>query len=393
MGTTAFPEIDVATGLIKNFPENRLVYQRSADFLWFFRPNSFPMLLKIIGIALALAVAFVLITVCVGYFYLSAPRYRGPVSDHFDGKQFINPGGAKANGFPELIKWMTSRQPGPWAEVREERYGLKPPERVGFGDLRVTFVNHSTFLIQMDGLNILTDPIYLQRVSPFQWAGPKRMRPPGIRFDDLPKIDLLLISHNHWDHLEISTVRRIAERDHPRMLTPLGVKQFLDENGTPGATDLDWNDAVKINDSLTVVCVRAQHFSGRGTGDRDATLWAGYVLKSPHGNVYFAGDSGYGPFFKETGAAYGPFRLAILPIGAYKPEWFMAPIHCSPTEAVQIHLDVRSNQSLACHFGTFPLADDGEQDPVNDLKAALKTRQIPEERFWILKEGEGRLVL
>ncbi|MCY7350910.1 MAG: MBL fold metallo-hydrolase [Cytophagaceae bacterium] len=350
------------------------------------------MLLKILAILLALVVAFVLIAVCIGYFFLSAPNYNGPVSDHFDGKQFINPGGAKPNGFPELIKWMTNRQRGPWEEVREERYGPKPPQRVGSGELRVTFVNHSTFLIQMDGLNILTDPIYLRRVSPFQWIGPKRMRSPGIRFDDLPKIDLLLLSHNHWDHLEISTVRRVVERDHPRVLTPLGVKQFLDENGAPGATDLDWGDEANINDSLTVVCVRAQHFSGRGMADRDATLWAGYVLKSPHGNVYFTGDSGYGSFFKETGAHYGPFRLAIIPIGAYKPEWFMSPIHCSPKEAVQIHLDVRSNQSLACHFGTFPLADDSYLDPIADLKTVLQTQQIPAERFWIFEEGEGRMV-
>ncbi|MBC7892957.1 MAG: twin-arginine translocation pathway signal, partial [Sphingobacteriaceae bacterium] len=191
---------------------------------------------------------------------------------------------------------------------------------------------------------------------------------------------------------EISTVRRLVERDHPRVLVSLGVRKFLDQNGATGATELDWGSIVPVSDSLTVVCVRAQHFSGRGIGDRDATLWAGYVLRSPHGNVYFAGDSGYGPFFRETGASYGTFRLAIIPIGAYKPEWFMSPIHCSPTEAVQIHLDVRSNQSLACHFGTFPLADDGHDDPITDLKAALRTKGIPEESFWVLEEGEGRTV-
>lgn len=356
------------------------------------------MLLKIIGILLGAVLVFVLVAVIIGYFFLSAPKYRGPVSDHFDGKQFFNPsatapdGRISANGFAAVLKWMTSREPGPWESVTEERYGPKPPERVGPGGLRVTFVNHSTFLIQYDGLNILTDPIYLQRVSPFQWVGPKRTRTPGIRFDDLPKIDVLLLSHNHWDHLEISTVRRLVARDHPQVLVPLGVKQFLEKNGATGATELDWGGSVPVSDSLTVVLVRAQHFSGRGIGDRDATLWGGYILKSPHGNVYFAGDSGYGPFFKETGANYGPFRLAIIPIGAYKPEWFMSPIHCSPPEAAQIHLDVRSNQSLACHFGTFPLADDGHDAPITDLKDALRMKGIPEEDFWVMEEGEGRVV-
>jgi L-ascorbate metabolism protein UlaG (beta-lactamase superfamily) len=350
------------------------------------------MILKLLGFGLALVVVCVLVGVAVGYFWLSAPKYHGPVSDHFDGRQFVNPGGAKARGFPELFKWMTHRHPGPWEPAPNRPYGPKPPERVGPGELRVTFVNHSTFLIQLDGLNILTDPIYEQRVSPFQFVGPKRTRPPGIRFEELPKIDVLLLSHNHWDHLEIGTVRRIFERDHPRIVTPLGVGQFLEASGVPGAVDLDWEQTARISDSLSVVSVRAQHFSGRGIGDRDATLWCGYVLKSPHGSVYFAGDSGYGPFFRETGAKHGPFRLAILPIGAYKPEWFMAPIHCSPNEAVQIHRDVRSNQSVACHFGTFPLADDGHDDPITDLKAALRANQIPEDQFWVLEEGEGRRV-
>lgn len=352
------------------------------------------MVLKILGFALALVVVGVLVGVAVGYFFLSAPKYRGPVSDHFDGKQFVNPGGAKASGFPELLKWLTNRHPGTWETTSQSqaRYGPKPPERVGPGELRVTFVNHSTFLIQFDGVNVLTDPIYEQRVSPFQFIGPKRTRPPGIRFEDLPKIDVLLLSHNHWDHLEIGTVRKLFERDHPRIVTPLGVGQFLEKSGVPGAVDLDWEQAVNVTDSLAVTAVRAQHFSGRGIGDRDATLWCGYVLKSAHGAVYFAGDSGYGPFFREIGAKHGPFRLAVIPIGAYKPEWFMSPIHCSPGEAVQIHRNVRSAQSVACHFGTFPLADDGYEDPITDLKAALRASQIPEERFWVLREGEGRMV-
>lgn len=320
--------------------------------------------------------------------YISAPRYQGNVSDHFNGKTFVNPGGIKTKGPKEVVQWMLNREKGKWREDTTRAYGPRP---LAFekDNIRITFVNHSTFLIQVGGLNILTDPIWSQRTSPFSWVGPRRMRAPGIRFEDLPKIHAVVISHNHYDHLDVPTLRVIAGAFHPVILTPLGVKQFLDGEGIAGASDVDWWDEMQINDSVSIQAVPAQHFSGRGILDRDATLWCGYVIKSAKGSVYFAGDTGYNDrTFKEIGERVGPIRVSLLPIGAYKPQWFMQPIHTSPEEAVKLHLDVKSEMSVGMHFGTFPLADDGLEDPPHDLKKALEKFGLDEAQFIVPREGE-----
>jgi L-ascorbate metabolism protein UlaG (beta-lactamase superfamily) len=286
---------------------------------------------------------------------------------------------------------MMQRKQGPWTEKKESAFGEKPDSIVTDG-VKITFVNHSTFLIQLDGMNVLTDPVWSERTSPFQFAGPRRMKQPGIRFEDLPKIDYVILSHNHYDHLDINTIKEIYENHKPRIITPLGVKAFLDNNRIISATDLDWWQEFSISDSLSIQSVPAQHFSGRGVFDRDATLWCGYVIKNHRGNIYFAGDTGYNAFtFKEIGMRCSPVSVALIPIGAYKPTWFMSPIHCSPSEAIQIHFDVGASQSIATHFGTFPLADDGEHEPVHELINAMKVVNLSSDRFLILKEGEGRI--
>jgi L-ascorbate metabolism protein UlaG (beta-lactamase superfamily) len=333
-----------------------------------------------------LLIAVIFSSVLVISFFISAPRYKGPVSLHFNGKRFINPGGVRAKGFPDVMRWMFSRKRGAWTMPQSTVAGQRPPAVVPNG-LHITFVNHSTFLIQVDGVNILTDPVWSERASPFTFAGPKRMRPPGIHFDDLPRIDLVLLSHNHYDHLDARTVIALNERFHPKFIEPLGVGKFLEELGIASRTDLDWATSTMVNDDISVAAVPAQHFSGRGLFDRDATLWCGYVIATRQGNIYFAGDSGYNnSTFKEIGREFRP-RVSIIPIGAYKPNWFMSPIHCSPSEAVQIHIDVASELTIASHFGTFPLADDGSEDPINDLKEALVERGIPENKFVTMKEG------
>jgi L-ascorbate metabolism protein UlaG (beta-lactamase superfamily) len=340
--------------------------------------------LLILGLLILVAI---IMAVVVGYM-VSGPRYIGPVSDHFDGKEFHNLNDVQAKGFREVIGWMINRQQGPWPAYHDDQPGPPPPARVNGRTVRVTFINHSTVLLQFDGLNVLTDPIYYERTSPFQFAGPKRNNPPGIRFDDLPKIDVLLLSHNHWDHLDIGTVRKLCNRDQPRVFCSLGVKAFLEQEGCRNVQEMDWRQSLAVNDSTTIHCVPAQHFSGRGLFDRNATLWAGYIIDSKvAGKLYFVGDTGYGPFLKDIGRQFGPLRLALIPIGAYKPPWFMSPIHCSPAEAVQIHTDVRSEQSVAIHFGTFPLADDGSTEPVDDLAKALVAKNIPADRFKALKTG------
>jgi len=317
---------------------------------------------------------------------LSAPTYDGPVSDHFNGKTFINPKGIKAKGLPDVLKWMRERKQGKWIEKKDLKPGARPLPRYDNG-VRITFVNHSTFLIQVDGINILTDPVWSRRVSPFTFAGPKRMRPPGLNFDDLPRIDLVLLSHNHYDHLDIVTLKRIHDKYNPQYIVPLGVSAYLRSKKIDLVRELDWWQSASFGAAFTIESVPAQHFSGRGTFDRDRTLWCGYAIHGNHGNIYFAGDTGYNSdTFKEIGRRTKP-TLAIIPIGAFKPEWFMSPIHCSPDEAVQIFEDLGSPQSIASHLGTFPLADDGAEDPIEGLKSALKVKDVPENRFIVLTEG------
>lgn len=317
---------------------------------------------------------------------LSAPSYNGPTSDHFNGKQFINPTGVKSKGLPDVFKWMRDRKRGKWIEKKDLQAGPRPLPRYD-GGVRITFINHSTFLIQVDGVNIITDPVWSERVSPFSFAGPKRMRPPGILFHDLPKIDLVLLSHNHYDHLDIATIKRIHDKYNPQYIVPLGVAAYLKKHKIESIKELDWWQTTAFGTGFTIEAVPAQHFSGRGTFDRDGTLWCGYAIHGAHGNVYFAGDTGYNSStFKEIGARTKP-TLAIIPIGAFKPEWFMSPIHCSPAEAVEIFKDLGSPQSIASHFGTFPLADDGYDDPIEQLGDALKRKNVPEEKFLVLTEG------
>jgi len=350
------------------------------------------MLTKILLSVLVLLVVVALVALLIGY-SVSAPRYKGPITDHFDGKEFYNSDGVKAKGFKEVIGWMLTRKRTAWRPYHDEPVGPPPPPQVPGHDVRVTFINHSTFLLQFDSLNVLTDPVWYERTSPFQWIGPKRDRPPGLRLDELPKIDIILLSHNHWDHLDIETFKLLCQRHRPKVYCPLGVKAFLDEQGCQNVTEMDWNGSAVYADGTTIHCVPAQHFSGRGLFDRDATLWCGYVVENrAAGKLYFAGDSGYGPHFRKIGERLGPMRLSLIPIGAFKPEWFMSPIHCSPAQAVQIHHDVRSRQSVAMHYGTFPLADDGEDEPVTDLEKALGRSADESSPFWVLKEGIGRPV-
>lgn len=329
--------------------------------------------------------SFFLVAVCCGIFF-SAPSYHGPLSDHFDGRKFLNPDNAKPRGLFSLLRWMISRKRGPW----------NPQNSVGSSQLpkalepSISFVNHSTFLICTGQFNILTDPVWSERVSPISWLGPKRKTAPGIDFNSLPEIHVVLISHNHYDHLDLETIQEIHRRFQPTFYCPLGVGLFLRKNKIQKVTELDWWDELRIDPSLNIQCVPAQHFSGRGMLDRDKTLWCGFILDLPLGKIFFAGDTGYSnSIFKTIGERLGPMDFSIIPIGAYKPTWFMSPVHCSPEEAVQIHLDVRSQISIASHFGTFPLADEGRDEAKNDLAIALKKRGLDPQSFLALREGES----
>lgn len=330
----------------------------------------------------AAIVLLLVIALAIGW-KISAPGYQGEKSPHFDGTRFINKSGATAKGFGSAFQWIINRDLGPWAKNYEVGIGPKPAE--SSEELVITFVNHSTFLIQWNQLNVLTDPIWSERCSPFSFAGPMRMRPPGINFDDLPPIDMVIISHNHYDHLDIPTIAQIEAKWSPLYIVPLGVKAFFEKKGIKNVVELDWWEDTQAG--LRVKSVPAQHFSGRGMLDRDKTLWAGYILEHDGKKVYFAGDSGYGDLFKEIGKKEGPMEVSLIPIGAYVPQWFMSPIHISPKEAVQVHLDVKSKQSIAMHFGTFPLADEGQGRAEEDLILALDSLEVPQKNFIVPQEG------
>jgi L-ascorbate metabolism protein UlaG (beta-lactamase superfamily) len=319
----------------------------------------------------------------------SAPAYSGPVSDHFDGKKFYNPWGIKAHGYKELMKWARTRERGLWQQVRDNGFREIPPAIIEGDSIRVTFVNHSTFLIQTQGLNILTDPVWSERASPLSFAGPERMRPPGIRFEDLPKIDIILLTHNHYDHLDIRTMKMLARGHAPLIYCPLGVGKYLMRKGISGIKEMDWWDSLAIAGGFKLVCTPAQHFSGRGMFDRDRTLWCGFALMNERGSIYYSGDTGYGDFFSQIAERISPIRLAFLPIGAYKPAWFMSPIHTSPADALRIHQEIGSAISIAMHFGTFPLADDGMEEAVRDLEVAKEREGVQNDEFIYLGEGKA----
>ena len=323
---------------------------------------------------------------------LSAPGYRGPVSDHFDGERFINQDPIEHRSFTEFMRWMWNREAGDWREWTPAPPGPPPPGKVGRGRLRVTFVNHATVLVQMDGLNILTDPIWSERASPVAWIGPRRVRPPGIRFEDLPPIDVVILSHNHYDHFDTPTLRRLERAHRPLFVTGLGNGALLEglDIDAGRIRELDWWQDTPLSAELRLHSVPAQHFSARGLWDRDVTLWTGYVLQGPAGVIYFAGDTGFGRHFAQIRKRFGPPRLAILPIGAYKPAWFMARVHTSPAEAVLAHDILGARASLPIHYGTFRLADDGQNEPLEALEKALDEHGEPRPQFLILKFGEGR---
>ena len=340
----------------------------------------------------AVVVGLLLTGLCVGC-ALSAPTWKGDQSEHFNGKKFVSPGGPKErfpNGMSTVgafLKWQAESKRGPWREYREEPYGAPPPREVAVGAMRVTFINHATTLIQLDGVNVLTDPIYSERASPYEFAGPKRVRPPGIRFTDLPRIDAVVLSHNHYDHMNVATLKRIADTwPGVRFFAGLGNKAFLESQGLTNVVELDWWMKRELG-SITVNSVPNQHFSNRGLCDSDGTLWSAWVFEGKGGKAYFGGDTGYGPHFKLVNEKMGPMRLAVLPIGAYEPEWFMGPVHMSPAEAVQAAADLQASLAVPMHYGTFALADDGETEPVEALNEALKTKPVP---FVVLGFGEGR---
>jgi L-ascorbate metabolism protein UlaG (beta-lactamase superfamily) len=307
-------------------------------------------------------------------------------SDHYDGEKFYNPNGPSVRSFWSFLKWQFTKDTKEWPEkLPIKNYPLRElsPDDKG----SATFINHATFLIQLQKLNILTDPVYSERVSPVSFIGPSRVREPGIPFELLPSIDVVLISHNHYDHLDLETLKKIDGKFHPLFLVPLGDEKILKEAGILNVQELDWWQEIKVQDTHFTFAPAA-HWSGRGLFDKNDSLWGSFMISNPLTKIYFAGDSGYGDHFRNIKSRLGAPELALLPIGAYSPAWFMARNHINPEEAILAHRDLGAQRSVAMHFGTFQLSDEGVHEPVVLLNENKKKLGINDKTFMILEHGQ-----
>jgi L-ascorbate metabolism protein UlaG (beta-lactamase superfamily) len=306
-------------------------------------------------------------------------------SDHFDGRRFLNPTGAAGQPFsavPRLLLEPRTRWPS-----RIDQPLRRPPSLDGAAAV-VTFIGHSTFLIQTRAGNILTDPIYSQRAGPLNVLGPRRVRQPAVPFDDLPSISTVLLSHNHYDHCDLRTLGLLAERFDPIVVTPVGNAALVRSAGIRRVEQLDWWQEAETP-ALPITLTPAQHFSARSPLDRNRALWGGFMLVAGGPRIFFAGDTAYGPFFRDVRQRLGPIDLALLPIGAYEPRWFMQAVHMNPAEAVQAHLDLKASESVGMHFGTFQMTTEGIDEPLRALEDARRARNIPPSQFRTLGFGES----
>lgn len=267
---------------------------------------------------------------------------------------------------------------------------LMTPEFPAAAESRVWWLGHATVLLRLGDLHIITDPQLSPRASPFSFIGPKRLVQAPVQAPQLPRIDVLLLSHNHYDHLDAPTIRALL-RANPAMIcyVPLGLKAWFQRRGTQHVHELGWWQKHGHQD-LEIHCVPAQHWSARTPWDRNQTLWSGWVVKGRGLSFYFSGDTGYSPRLQEIASRLGSPDLAALPIGAYLPRWFMRTQHVDPPEAVQLHRELRVRNSLAIHWGTFELADDGLDAPLAALRSALQQQDLGPKEFWVIKQGESR---
>ncbi len=292
-----------------------------------------------------------------------------PVSDHCDGRRFFNPGVDTDRSLADLWRWRRTGRRVPWPDHVPVVAAPPPSPEAGPGEVLLTPVGHSTVLVQVEGCNILTDPIWSDRASPLRFVGPRRVRAPGVAFEDLPRIDLVLLSHNHYDHLDVATLKRLAAHSAPRIVTGLGNARILARHGLKEVVELDWWQCCTPLRGVDVTYLPARHWSSRTGLDRRRALWGGHAVQAGGVCVVFAGDSGYGPHFAAIGRVFRP-DVALLPIGAYEPRWFMQAQHMDPADAVAAHRDLGADLSLALHWGTFQLTDEAIDAPREALARA-----------------------
>ena len=312
-------------------------------------------------------------------------------ADHFDGERFFNPGGARPPGLLSVLRWkLTSRRMGWPSWIEDPR--VPSPDPIQEGELAATFVGHATWLLRLGSVTVLTDPIWSERCSPVSFAGPKRVRRPGLAFETLPRVDTTLVSHGHYDHLDLATLQRLSELHRCEFVTPLGHEALCARHAIQSVHALDWWQTWEGPRDLRVTLVPSRHFSARSLFDRNRALWGGFVLERGGRRVYFAGDTGYGDHFAAIRERVGPLDLALLPIGAYAPRWFMRPHHMDPDEAVCAHVDLGGPMTLGMHWGTFQLTDEAIDEPLLALDRALDDRGISDQAFTTLDFGESTVI-
>ncbi len=318
---------------------------------------------------------------------------RSPLPLHHGENGFINtdPNFAEA-GFSELAPWIIKKLP----EMFSTEAKIDIPREYNDGTLlkehrpyTATWIGHATVLVQMEGITFITDPVWSNRVGPFKWTGSTRVSEPGMPLEKLPPIDFVLISHNHYDHLDESTIEEIVDLNpNVKFFVPLRVRDWFEERGIRNVEELDWWEGASFN-GLKIVCTPAQHFSGRWLNDRNQTLWCSYAVLGKK-RFYFGGDSGYCSHFKDIGTQFGPFDLALIPIGAYEPRKLMRPVHMNPDEAVQTFIDVRAKKMIGIHWGTFVLTDEPMDLPPKRMYEVAAERLLSKDDLWALKLGETR---
>lgn len=307
------------------------------------------------------------------------------VSDHYNGKTFFNPWGANnLKSFWEVLKWKWTTDAKAWEEVANAPVSVVPvaPDT----GVVLSWVNHSTFLIRSKDMNILTDPVWSERTSPVSFAGPKRVRPPAHRFIELPRIDVVMVSHNHYDHLDIETLKLLESQHHPLFLVPLGDGEWLKKEGLKNVQELDWWKTHEFK-GARFTFLPAQHWSARGMFDRNHSLWGSWGLELAGLKLYHAGDTGLGPHFTDISARWGAPDVAMLPIGAYEPRWFMKMMHMNPEDAVEAFKQLKAKRAVGMHFGTFQLTDEAIDRPVKDLAHALEKSSLASDAFVVPQAG------
>jgi L-ascorbate metabolism protein UlaG (beta-lactamase superfamily) len=300
--------------------------------------------------------------------------YTGQVTNHFDGKQFHHAGLPSTDrSLVDLLRWKLFAKPSSWPQSVPARSGLKPDSRVE--GLRITAIGHASMLIQVAGINILVDPVWSERASPFKWTGPRRRNPPAVTLEDLPKIHAVLVTHSHYDHMDTATIDRLWKTHKPIVISPLGNDAVIHRDAPKVKVQTgDWWQSFTLSDQVRASIVPAYHWSARNLGDRRLALWGGFVLETPSGTIYCAGDTAWqdGKIFAEIRDRCGSPLVAVLPIGAYEPSWFMKTQHTNPAEAVQIAIDLGAQNLLGVHWATFQLTDEPWDEPANLLEKATR---------------------